>query len=98
YKCYDAFDKKNPLADRVLLSAAKQAKSEADRKQQECDQISKRIDTGACLRIQILRARDFAVATIENTVDVKKRCAGNEPEVIAAHEEKKTNHGQNCDQ
>ena len=98
YKCQETFAKKKPPADRVMFSAAKQAKSKAKRKQQERDQISKRIDTGACLRIQILRARDFAIAAIENAVHVKEQGADNKAEVGTADQEQKADQRKSRDQ
>jgi hypothetical protein len=78
------------VADGVRLSGAKQAKSKADRKQQERDQISERIDPRAFLRIQVLRPRDFAIAAVENAVQVKEPCADNKSSVRTADQEQKT--------
>src|SRR5262249_33726619 len=94
----NSFEKKNPLRNWGAAVGAIKTDSKSERKQQNRDQISNRIDARAFLRIQILRACDFAVASIEDAVHVKKGCANYESKIIAANEQEKADHGKECDQ
>jgi len=60
------------------------AEAETDREQKTSKNIAQSIETAAGVRLQVFRARNFAVAAIENAVDLEKRRTDNEPEIVAA--------------
>src|SRR5439155_7266815 len=64
-----------------------QPKSEAKRKQNISENVAKCVQPRAALGIEIFGARDLAIAAVENTEELKERCAAYESEIIAAQQE-----------
>jgi len=62
------------------------AQSQSENIKKACQKIAEVIQTFSEFRFQILRARNFAVATIKNAERLKDCRADDNAEVIAAHQ------------
>ena len=73
------------------------AQAKTDCEQKTAKNIAKRIETAAGVRFQVFRARNFAVAAIEDAVDLEKRRTDNEPAIVAALQEEECRDWQSKD-
>jgi len=62
----------------------RKAQAKTDREQKTAKNIAKCVETATGIRLQVFSARNFAVAAIEDAVDLEKRRTDNEPEIVAA--------------
>ena len=76
---------------------AVKSQTKTDREYNTSQNIAQRVEAPAAVRLQIFSARDFAVTAIHDAVNLEKRSAANEPQIITAPQRNETRDGKRKD-